>query len=116
MFRSMSKDEQNKRTDLGFLGAGDGDDVVALREEPREGDLAGGRAVFGADSFQPGSEREDVGEVGGAVSVVWRVSVRNTMRGIGCQLWAAYRAIVRRKSSGSKSSGDFYMNAMNAAK
>ncbi len=33
------------------LGAGDGDDIVALGEDPGEGELGGGAAEFGGDGF-----------------------------------------------------------------
>ena len=42
---------------------GDGDHVRALREEPRERDLARGRAVGRANLLEAGCELEDVREV-----------------------------------------------------
>ena len=48
---------------LEALGAGDGDDVVALGEDPCEGELGRGAAEFGGDGFYGFGEVEVAGEV-----------------------------------------------------
>lgn len=61
---------------LDVLRAGNRDDVLALREEPCEGDLAGRRVVFLADFADLGDEFEDAGEVLLRVPVVVCVEYR----------------------------------------
>jgi hypothetical protein len=53
---------------LELLRPGNGDDIVSLRQEPRERNLARGRVVLLANVGQPVRDLEDIREIGGIVT------------------------------------------------
>ena len=67
------------RTDL--LGPRDRDDIVALREEPRQRNLASGRAVSFPNLLEPVRKHQDVGKV--LVAIFWKDLAEITFGEVG---------------------------------